>query len=79
MQILIILLPILGIMHCFLAKHSCCRYDTYLFYGYDRQKELTYVNHLSFLSKLMQSLGILSEKKTHAPRGSGARDTYELK
>ena len=27
----------------------------------------------------MQGLGIMSKKKTHAPRGSGACDTYELK
>ena len=27
----------------------------------------------------MQGLGIISRKKTRAPRGSGARDTYELK
>lgn len=55
------------------------RYDQYLFYGRDREKELSYVTHLSFLSKLFQDLGIMSRKKTHAPRGSGARDSYDLK
>ena len=56
-----------------------CRYDQFLFYGRDRDKELSYVTHLSFLSKLFQNLGIISKKKTHAPRGSGARDSYDLK
>ncbi|KAL0054133.1 hypothetical protein WJX82_004373 [Trebouxia sp. C0006] len=53
-------------------------YDQHLFYGRDREKELSYVTHLSFLSKLFQDLGIMSRKKTHAPRGSGARDSCNL-
>ena len=54
-----------------------CRYDQYLFYGRDRLKELSYVSHLQYISDLFEDLGIKSKKKTHAPRGSAARDTYE--
>lgn len=54
-----------------------CRYDRYLFYGRDREKELSYVTHLQYISELFHDLGIMSKKKTHAPRGSAARDTYE--
>ena len=55
------------------------RYDHYLLYGQDGEKELSYVTHLSFLSKLFQDSGIMSRKKTHAPCRSGARDSYDLK
>ena len=54
------------------------RYKSYLFYGRDREKELSYVSHLEFLRNVFNKLGIISRKKTHAARGSGARDTYDL-
>jgi len=54
----------------------CYRYDCYLFFGQDRL-ELSYVTHLQYISDLFRELGITSKKKTHAPRGSGARDAYE--
>ena len=57
---------------------KCYRYKLDLFYGRDREKELSYVSHLEFLSKVFNALGIMSRKKTHAPRGSCARDTYDL-
>ena len=56
-----------------------CRYDDFLFYGRGPQKEMSYETHLCFISKLFSDLGILSRKKTHAPRGSGARDSYDHK
>ena len=54
-----------------------CRYGTFLFYGSSKTKEMCYYTHLADITKVFNILGILSSKKTHAPRGSGARDTHE--
>lgn len=40
---------------------------------------MCYHTHLAAINKVFHELGILSGKKTHAPRGSGARDTHEHK
>ena len=54
-----------------------CRYENFLFYGSSKTKEMCYYTHLAGITKVFNVLGILSGKKTHAPRGSGARDTHE--
>ena len=53
-------------------SHQVCasRYRTYLFYGSSKVKEMCYQTHLTAVRKVFQDLGILSGKKTHAPRGS---------
>ena len=53
------------------------RYENFLFYGSSKTKEMCYYTHLAGITKVFNVLGILSGKKTHAPRGSGARDTHE--
>lgn len=58
-----------------ISSYCNCRYDTFLFYGANKFKEMSYVAHLGAISKAFDKLDILSSKKTHAMRGSGARDT----
>ena len=62
---------------CSCQKLCFCRYDTYLFFGANKQKEMSYVAHLGAVSKVFDKLDILSGKKTHAMRGSGARDSSD--
>ena len=62
---------------CSCHKLCCCRYDRYLFFGANKQKEMSYVAHLGQVSKTFDKLDILSTKKTHAMRGSGARDSSD--
>lgn len=64
---------------CKLIVSQFCRYDNFLFYGRSPEKEMSYETHLSFIKNLFLELGIMSRKKTHAPRGSGARDSYDRK
>ena len=52
------------------------RYDNCLFYERDPQKEMSYMAHLSFISNLFGDLGIMFRKKTNAPCGSGANDSF---
>jgi hypothetical protein len=49
-------------------------YDTCLLKGQDCRREITYDTQLEWVKRAFTSIGVTMTKKTHAPRGQGARE-----
>lgn len=64
-------------LHLHVRLAPACRYRLQLFYGRDRMKELSYAAHLAAVAKAFAACSIQSYHKTHASRGSGAREARQ--